>query len=133
MNGDPKIDIQLKLYQLLVNQLQKHATILWQLPTALLAANAFALDKCHEHPWLVLAVAVFNGVLAHAYRRVVIQLYAITKATKAAEALFSESGYGVFIPEFSKGKVGGGLLISIMLWTIAVGLGLFSVIKISGL
>ena len=123
-------DTQLKLYQLLVDQHQKLGTILWQFPTALLAANAFALDKFHAQPWMLLAVAAIDGVLSYAYHRVVIQQRAISKATKAAEALFSKSGYDLFIPKFSSARVSGAFLTVYMLWIIAIALGLFSLIKI---
>jgi len=123
-------DTQLKLYQLLVDQHQKHATILWQFPTALFAANAFALDKFQAHPWMLLAVAAVDGVLTYAYQRLVIQQRAISKASKAAEALFSESGYDLFIPKFSKARVSGAFLIVFLLWSVATALSVFSLIHI---
>ena len=123
-------DTQVKLYALLVDQHQKHATIIWQFPTALLAANAFALDKFQAHPWMLLVVAAIDGVLTYAHHRVVIQLRAISRATKLSEALLSQNGYEVFIPKFSSAKVSGALLIVYMLWIVTISLGLYSIITI---
>jgi hypothetical protein len=133
MNGDPKItDTQLKLYQLLVDQLQKHSTILWQFPTALLAANAFALDKFFMRPWLILVMAAIDGVFAYSYHRMATQLRAVIGATKAAEALLKESGYEIFIPKFRESKISGVSILCLMLWLIAAGLGMYSFIKLLG-
>lgn len=63
--GPQAIEMEQKLYALLVDQLTKYNTIIWQFPTALLAANAFAIDKAHDKPLallvlLVLALANFS-------------------------------------------------------------------------
>jgi hypothetical protein len=123
-------DTQLKLYLGLVDQLQKHMTILWQFPMALLAANAFALDRFLQQPFMVLALAIVDGVFTYALHRVVIQQHAIINATKAREEIFRQTGYSGFFPEFSTVKVGGPLLIIYMLWCLTASLAVFALIKI---
>jgi hypothetical protein len=123
-------DTQLKLYQLLVDQHQKLGVIVWQLPTALLVANAFVMDKFQAQPWILLALALIDGVLTYAYHRTAIQQRAIGAATKAAEEFFIKSGYDMFIPKFTTAKISGSLLVVYMLWIFAGILCLFSLIHI---
>lgn len=131
MSDDKKIDdTQLKLYAMLVDQLQKYTTILWQFPTALLAANAFVLDKFLVQPFMLLAVAITDGVLTYALHRLVIQQRAIIDATKASEAILKESTYEAFIPKFSTTKVRAPLLIVYVLWTLTTALLVLALIRI---
>jgi hypothetical protein len=54
--NDPHIEVKLKLYGLLIDQLQKYNSILWQAPAALLVANILALDRLAGKPSILLAV-----------------------------------------------------------------------------
>jgi hypothetical protein len=123
-------DTQLKLYALLVDQLQKYTTILWQFPTALLAANAFALDKFEAQPWMMFALGAIDGVLAYAFHRLVIQQRAIISATKVAEAILSETTCQAFIPKFTTAVIGGPCVIVFTLWTLSAALVVSSLGKI---
>ncbi|MFA6922210.1 MAG: hypothetical protein WC216_10225 [Gallionella sp.] len=131
MSDEKKIDdTQLKLYAMLVDQLQKYTTIFWQFPTALLAANAFVLDKFLAQPFMMLALAIIDGVLAYALHRLVIQQRTIISATKASEAILRESTYEAFIPKFSNTRVRAPLLIVYVLWTLTSALLVLAIVKI---
>lgn len=131
MCDEKKIDdTQLKLYAMLVDQLGKYTTILWQFPTALLAANAFALDKFLAQPLMMLALAIIDSVLTYALHRLVIQQGAIITATKTSEAVLRESTYEAFIPKFSTTRVRAPLLIVYALWALTAALLVLSLIKI---
>ncbi|HUF63384.1 MAG TPA: hypothetical protein VMN36_15010 [Verrucomicrobiales bacterium] len=95
---------QLKLYGKLVDQRQNYTTILWQFPTALLAANAFAIDKFHSQPLILLALGVVDGILAYSFRRLVIQQRSIITATRAAEGILRKTEFSAFIPNFSSAR-----------------------------
>ena len=97
-------DNQIKLYTLLVDQIQKYNSIIWQVPTALIAANFFAIDKFISYPPLLLALALFNAVLIYAFYRMVIQQRAIIDAARQSEAELKKT-YNAFIPSFSVTKI----------------------------
>jgi hypothetical protein len=131
MSDEKKIDdTQLKLYAMLVDQLGKYTTILWQFPTALLAANAFALDKFLAQPLMMLALAIIDSVLTYALHRLVIQQGAIIIATKTSESVLRESTYEAFIPKFSTMRVRAPLLIVYALWALTAALLVLALIKI---
>ncbi len=50
----------IKLYKVQLGSLQAYNTIIWQLPTALFAANAFAFDKLSSTPEAFILIAVIN-------------------------------------------------------------------------
>lgn len=91
----------IKLYSLLVDQIQKHTTVLWQFPVALLAADAFALDKLAEKPLAMFLVGLSNFALAYSFLRLVMQQRCIIDATKLVEKDWQSGFYKTYIPNFS--------------------------------
>jgi len=94
---------QLRLYSLLVDQIHKYATIFWQFPTALLAANAFAIDKfLNEPPGILFGVALVDLALIYAFHRLILYQRAIIKAAKKAEIHFRRTQLKEFVPNFPR-------------------------------
>lgn len=107
---------KISLYACLVDQLQKYNSIIWQAPTALLAANAFAIDKWSTNPVFLLAVAIFNGALIFAFHKMVRQQQVIIEATRSAEKELKKS-FPEFIPVFVESIIRAP---SVMVLTLAV-------------
>lgn len=130
MSEDTKPDdSQLKLYGLLVDQLQKYNSIIWQAPTALVAANILALDRLEAHPLLLLAVSLFNAALILAFYKMVLQQRALIAAARSAEARLRRA-WPEFIPTFTPSKIRAP---SVFVWTLAIldaCLLIYSVLKI---
>ncbi|HAK88076.1 MAG TPA: hypothetical protein DHV16_03005 [Nitrospiraceae bacterium] len=106
----------IKLYTTLIGQLQKYNTIIWQGPTALIAANSFALEKFHSNPLLLCVLAIFNTVIIYSFHRMIIHQKAIINATKKAEKKLGKI-FPHFIPEFSETKVSAG---TFLIWTLSI-------------
>ena len=64
------LDNQIKLYALLVDQLQRYNTIIWQFPTALFAANVLAVDRLANQPLWLLFVALLNLSMIFGFKRI---------------------------------------------------------------
>lgn len=96
-------DNQVKLYSVLVDQLQKYNTIIWQIPTAIMAANVLALDKLSSTPAFLLAVSIFNAALIFAFYKMVTQQRAIIDASRSAENELRKI-WPAFIPNFKPSK-----------------------------
>ncbi len=110
-------DNKLKLYNLLVDQIQKYSAITWQTPTALMAANFFALDKFFGNPPILIVLSIFNGVLIYAYHRMIIQQRAVIDATRKAEDDI-KGAYPDFIPEFRRIGIRAPSLLVYSLWIL---------------
>jgi hypothetical protein len=112
-------DIRLRMYGLLVDQLQKYNSIIWQAPTALVVANILALEKLVGHPILLLCVWIFNWAFIIAfYRTVTRQKTIITTTRRAESALRQEQGFSDFIPDFgtsSTWSIGAPRLLALIL------------------
>lgn len=122
-------DSKLKLYNLLVDQIQKYNAIIWQAPTALVAANFFALDKFLCNSALLLVLSIFNGVLIYAYHRMVIQQRAVIDATRKAEDDIKKI-YPAFIPEFRRAGIRAPSLLVYSLWALDLCLLVYAVIQL---
>lgn len=122
-------DNKIKLYNLLVDQIQKYNTIIWQVPTALVAANFFALDKFLGNPTLLLVLSIFNAVLIYAYHRMIIQQRAIINASQNAEDELKKV-YQTFIPEFHRAGIRAPSLLAYSLWVIDFYLFVYAVIQL---
>ena len=120
---------QIKLYGILVDQLQKYNTIIWQIPTALVAANFLAIDKFHSNSPLLLALSLFNASLIYVFQRMIAQQRAIIKATKSAEAKI-KNRYATFIPTFPSKVVPAPKIFLCVIWLLNTVLLLYSVIGI---
>ena len=79
------IDEQIRLYSLLVDQLQRYNSLIWQIPTGLLVANVLAIDKFQFNSCFLFCLSVFNYVLIYIFHRMLVQQEAIKKATQLAE------------------------------------------------
>ena len=84
------------------------------MPSALVVANFFALDKFCSNPLLLYVLFVFNTALICAFNRMVINQRAIIEATRRAEDELRKT-FDLFIPEFPKPRVRAG---SLMVWTL---------------
>lgn len=121
----PPEDGLLKLYGMLTDQLHKNSTLLWQIPTALFAANAFALDKFIIHPLLILFLSLFDLAMAHACSRVFASQRAIISATRSVEDELRNTSYKKFTPDFKASRVSAPGLIVKLLFFMTVALFLY--------
>ncbi len=120
-------ETELKLYFALVDQLQRYNSIIWQAPTALLAANILAVERFRSFPLLLLPVAFVNATLIFAYHRMVVQQAAIIDATRKAEGKL-RNAYPDYVPSFKQSKIRAPRL---MVWTLAmldVALAVYSIV-----
>ena len=114
-NGNPNpslpshSDDHVKLYLSLVDQILKYMSTMWQVPTALLAANGFVLDKFYQNPYVLLPLSVFNAAIIYAFHKMRIRQNEIIAATQHAEANL-RSSYPNFIPIFSPSKLSSSLV-----------------------
>jgi len=130
MPDDTKFDdSKLKLYNLLVDQIQKYNAIIWQAPTALVAANFFALDKFLGNAALLLVLSIFNGVLIYAYHRMVIQQRAVIDATRKAEDDIKKI-YPAFIPKFRRAGIRAPSLLVYSLWVLDLCLLIYAITQL---
>ena len=97
-------DTQLKVYTMLVDQIQKYNTILWQFPAAVLAANFLALDKFSPRPHILFCVAALDCILAYVFQRLVAQQKAIIKASRNMESVLKLTSYAEFVPNFGSSR-----------------------------
>lgn len=124
-------DNQIKLYILLVDQLQKYNSIIWQIPTALIAANSFAFDKfSQDNPVILLGLAAVNFAIIYAYRRMIVQQSAIIDATRKAEDEIRKV-YEVFIPCFRMSKIRASSLLAIILDASNSALAIFAFVALA--
>jgi hypothetical protein len=128
-NENKPDDIQLKLYDMLAEQLHRYVTIFWQFPLALLTANFFALDKFLSRPKILLAVSAVDCVLVYAFHRLLINQRCILAAAKRAEETLSGTNYQAFIPKFGPSKLPAPTVTVWSLWTVAIGLAALSVFR----
>jgi hypothetical protein len=66
-----KYENDLKLYSLLVDQLLKYQTTIWQIPTALVIGNFLAIEKFLAKPIPLIALAAFNFGLIFVLHRMI--------------------------------------------------------------
>ena len=95
--SEPADDI--KLYALLVDQVQRYNSIFWQAPAALLAANVISLGALTAKPAFLLGLTVFNLVFIFAFHKLVFTQRFLIKATKSAENRL-RNRFPDFIPTF---------------------------------
>ena len=94
-------DTELKLYTLLVDQVQKYSTIVWQFPTALLAANTFAIDKFLQIPVLLAGLSAADVALVFAFYRLVQHQRTVIESARLAEDKIRLLPIGSYIPKFT--------------------------------
>jgi hypothetical protein len=107
----------MKLYGFLIDQLTKYNTIIWQVPTALFAANILVFDKMIDKPYfpyLLLSIVIFNSSLIFAFHKMIVQQRAIIDAVRKAEKSIVVE-YADFIPNFKISKIRAPWL---FVWTL---------------
>ncbi len=119
-------DNQIKLYTVLVDQLQKYNTIIWQVPIALMAANILALDKLLSKPVFLLAISIFNAALIFAFYKMVTQQRVLIEASRSAENELKKN-WLEFIPDFKPSKIRAPRLFVWILSLLNLGLFIYSV------
>jgi hypothetical protein len=121
-------DRQIKLYELLVDQILRYDAILWQLPTALIIGNLLAIEKFLTSPIPLSALAVFNLGLIFVFGRMVRCQTIITEATRNAEDRL-RSRFGDFLPAFApKHKISSPTFFTYVLWLLELGLIIYIVL-----
>jgi hypothetical protein len=94
----------LKLYGMLTDQVHKNSTLLWAIPTALVAANAYAISNLALHPGVTVAVAFFDGAMTFTCFKIRrtqnVLILAVQKIED--ESRKNDPGYGEFFPKFPK-------------------------------
>lgn len=128
-SGNKPDEMQLKLYDMAVEQLHKYVTVFWQFPLALLAANFLASDKFVRHPKIMFGVSLVDCVFVYAFHRLVKNADVIILACQRAEDFFKTTDYEAFIPKFEPPKFPAPHVTVCALWALAIGLALFSGIK----
>jgi hypothetical protein len=124
---DKPDDTQLKLYDMLLDQLQKHTTIFWQFPVALFAADFLAVDKFLRHPKLLFGIFLINLALVYAFHCMVFYQSAIIDATRLAESRLRETNKD-FIPQYG-GKRYASIVVLCALWFLTFGLLYLSLLR----
>jgi len=98
------LDNEVRLYVALVDQLHKYNSIIWQAPTALLAANAFAFNYLRLLPLFLLGLSALDAALVFAFHKMVVQQKRIIAATQTAEEELKKR-YPAFVPSFQPSRV----------------------------
>ena len=110
-------DDDLRLYLALVDQIQKYNTILWQVPTALMAANLLALDRFANNGGVLLVLAIFDAVLIFAFYRLVQQQSILIRTSRQAEKALS-GAHAQYVPAFPERSISARWL---LVGTLVVG------------
>jgi hypothetical protein len=117
-------DNQIKLYSLLIDQLTKYNTIIWQVPIALFGANILVFDKASTKPYFVLAMIVFNASFIFAFYKMVAQQRAIIDAAREAERELKVISKGL-VPDFKSSKLSAPFLFVWILSSLNIALLLY--------
>lgn len=101
--GNNELQNKIELYKLLLDQIQKYNTILWQFPTILSIANIIALFSIRDLNTIdanaITVFAIADLGLAYAFTKMVItQSKIIDTAKEAEEELRNIRGYENFVP-----------------------------------
>ncbi len=89
---------KIKLYSLLVDELFRHQTNIWQTPTALVSVNFVVIHsfKCQCYP--LIALFIFNAGMVFVFCQMVKSQYRIMDTIKNAEATFNPT-LAAFLPK----------------------------------
>lgn len=112
---------KIKLYNMLLEQLMKYESTIWQIPTALVLGNFLAIGNFLSQPFPLAALAIFNfGLIFVFYRMIKAQEKIITAVRGAEEEL--RKSFSTFLPNFSaRHKVYSPRLFTIILWLLELG------------
>lgn len=98
------VENEIKLYSLLVDELFRHQTNIWQIPTALISVNLVAIYN-FQSQWVPLAVlCIFNAGLIFVFCQMVkAQMKIIDTIKKAEEKL--KPTFLAFLPNIREPKI----------------------------
>lgn len=125
------MDEQLRLYSLLIDQIQKYNSIVWQIPTALLVADVLALQQLEARPVALVGVAVVSSALTFAYYRMAVAQGTIIDAARNAEAVLRKEHAG-FVPTFIPTRLSARWAMVVALAIFNVGFSVFAVAQACG-
>ncbi len=118
-------DREIKLYELIVDQLHRYGSIIWQLPTALVAANLLAFQHASHLPLVLIGIALFNGAMIYVLHRMTTQQRALIEAARNAEAALGVH-YPGFVPSFARAGVSAPRVLLATMVVLDAGLFLFA-------
>lgn len=98
----------LPLYQVISEDNRIYNNIVWQFPTALVAANGLLIQQLNEGPaFILLIISILNFGLLHALFKLGHNQHALIQALQRMEARIKtlEKGcYAEFLPDFEKDR-----------------------------
>ena len=94
------LENEIKLYGLLVDQLFRHQSIIWQMPTALISVNLIAIYNFHHSPGPLAALWLFNAAMIFVFCQMVRAQMKIVQTIVRAESVLGLS-YPDFLPKIS--------------------------------
>ena len=118
MNNTTALDRQIKLYGVIVDQLHRCTSILWQAPIVLVAANVLALDRLYERPWAVLALGLFDAAFIFGLHKIVLRQRSLVVARRRAENMLGDEGLADFVPKFEASRLSAPRVMLIALWLL---------------
>ena len=89
---------KIKLYSLLVDELFRHQTNIWQIPTALASVNFLVIHSFQSQRYPLFALLIFNAGIVFVFYQMVESQYKIMDTIKKAEDAFNPM-LAVFLPK----------------------------------
>ncbi len=123
---------QIRLYSLLVDQIQKYNTIFWQFPTAIAAVNFLALHNFSLNPYLLFALFLLNSALIYAFTRMVCTQQTIIQVTKKAEQDLLGKNFSSFVPKFDPKPFKAPNVVVCVLWILNFALFIWFIFLVCG-
>jgi hypothetical protein len=120
-----ELNSQIKLYTLLVDQLQRYNTIIWQFPTALVGLNGLAVVQLAKQPWWLLAVWVFNLSMIFGFLKIIMRQSVLIDTTRSAEAHL-QGEFAHFVPTFKPSWIRAPRLVYRTLVVLNFALGIYA-------
>jgi len=108
--AEPEVNLSdiTSIYQIVSEDNRVYNNIVWQFPTALIAANGLMLQALNEGPaFILLIVSILNFGLIHALFKLSHNQHAIIEALQRTEKKIKEiqnSQYKDFLPDYGKGQ-----------------------------
>ncbi len=107
-NQEVKLEKVLALYRIYADDNHVYNNIVWQFPTALIAANGLLIEKlAYQPPWALLLLAILNFGLIHAIFKLSKNQHAILRAMQRAEVYIKKDQFlSGYVPDFTETKKG---------------------------
>jgi hypothetical protein len=122
-------ETELKLYSILVKQFQGYQSLIWQIPTALLVANFFVLEKFYNKSIPLIAL-LFNFGLIFVFQRMIINQHLIMMSLRSAEKKIRDNFPDFIFPFKKKKRSNASLIFLFIMWALEIGLGLHITVNI---